>query len=71
MANGLSCKIITKNKETVEVEISEQKLTIPIKYFPNSFEAGEVLQIYFLEGGEGLTDKRLAKTILEEILNGK
>lgn len=70
--NSLKCKVIDKKEKRVEIEIEGQKVLVPLDCLPDSAQVGTVLQVYFLESETGLiTEKKLAKTILEEILNGK
>jgi len=67
----LTCKIIEKKGERAEIEINGQTLAVPSATLPDSAQAGTVFKIFFANPDEAIADKKLAKTILEEILNGK
>ena len=67
----LTCKIIKKEGETAEVEINGQALTVPAATLPDSAPVGTFYNIFLINPDEAIADKKLAKTILEEILNGK
>ncbi len=55
-----------------EIEIEGQKLTVPSELLPANLEVGSLLNLYFTYSQDGiLQEKKLAKAILEEILNGK
>ena len=69
--NSLDCKILAKSGDRAEVEIASQKLAVPVKYLPSSSQVGDTFLIFLFKKDEGLTDKKMAKAILEEILNGK
>jgi hypothetical protein len=69
---GLEAKVIAKNSKIAEIEIEGQKITLPSEYLPASVEIGESLNLYLTNSQEGiLQEKKLAKAILEEILNGQ
>lgn len=67
----LTCKIIKKEAETAEIEINGQILAVPAATLPDSTPPGKVFNIFLINPDEAIADKKLAKTILEEILNGK
>lgn len=70
--NGLVCKILAKKGKKAEIEIEGQKLIISAEYLPASVIVGEEIRLQFLQNGESqIQEKKLAKLILEEILNGK
>lgn len=72
LINGLSCKLISRKGHQAEIEIEGQKIVIPSEYLPSSISDGENCQLYFTSEEEGKTkEKKLARAILEEILNGK
>lgn len=66
----LTCKIIEKKGEKVLVEIENQIINLPLNFFPN-IENKKQFRLYLWDNEESLTNKNLAKTILEEMLNGK
>lgn len=74
---GLEVKIIAKKGKLAEIEIegpegASQKITIPAEILPANFEVGQTLNLYFMSSQEGtLQEKKLAKEILSEILNGE
>ena len=69
---GLEVKLVAKKDKIAEIEIGEQKITIPSEYLPSSVPVGSSLNLYFTQSQEGpLQEKKLAKAILEEILNGR
>lgn len=68
----MEAKVIAKKGKLVEIEIEGQKITIPQDFLPAELEVGKPLSLYFTNSQEGiLQEKKLAKAILEEILNGK
>ncbi len=70
--NYINCKILEKKGKKVEVEIEGQKVIVPQDIIPNTLSKDKTLKIIFLNSSESvITEKILAKTILEEILNGK
>jgi len=74
---GLEAKIIAKKGKIAEIEIegpegASQKISIPSDFLPANFEVGRLINLYFTNSTEGiLQEKKLAKEILSEILNGK
>lgn len=69
---GLEAKIIAKKGKNTEIEIEGQRIAVPSEYLPASFEVGSSLNLYLMNSQEGtLQEKKLAKEILSEILNGK
>ncbi len=70
--NNLKCKVVDKKDKRVEIEIEGQKVLVSLDCLPSSADIGKTFKIYFLDPEETeITEKKLAKTILEEILNGK
>jgi hypothetical protein len=75
---GLQVKVLAKNNKTAQIEIegpedgSKQKIEIPSIYLPGNVEVGKNLSLYLMDSNNAnLQEKKLAKAILEEILNGK
>lgn len=69
---GIEVKILRKNFETAQLEIEKQKIIINSKLLPETAKEGKSIKLYFLDSEEEVKkDKKLAKMILEEILNGK
>ena len=69
--NGLDCKIIKKEGKKAEVEINGQPVSISAELLPAKAKAGEIARLYFFAASDGeLLEKKIAKHILEEILNG-
>lgn len=69
---GLEVKLVGRKGKVTEIEIEGQKITVPSEYLPASAEIGSYLNLYLMNSQEGtLQEKKLAKSILEEILNGK
>jgi len=71
MPNNLKCKIIEKKGEKVLVEIDNQIITLPKESFPENLKINDEFHVNFWNGKTECQDKKLAKEILEEILNGK
>lgn len=70
--NGLTCKILAKKGKKAEIEIEGQKIIVLAEYLPAAIGVGEEIRLQFLPGTESqIQEKKLAKLILEEILNGK
>lgn len=70
--NHLICKIIEVKGDEVEVEIQKHKITLPKEYFPQTLTDKDEFQLFlFNPKYPNLNEKHLAKSILEEILNGK
>lgn len=53
------------------MEIEKQIITLPATSFPQKVKAGEQFHLSFWNSQNEVSDKNLAKNILEEILNGK
>ncbi len=53
------------------VEIENQIITLPESCFSENIQPGEQLHLYFWDDHIQIENKKLAKEILEEILNGK
>ena len=74
---GLEAKLVARKGKMAEIEIEgpngvNQKITVPSEYLPLSAEIGSSLNLYLMNSQEGtLQEKKLAKEILSEILNGK
>lgn len=69
---GLEAKIIAKKGKMAEIEIEGQKIAVPSEYLPLSAEIGSSLNLYLMNSQEGtVQEKKLAKEILDEILNGR
>ena len=70
--NGLICKVLEKEGKRVKIEVEGQSLEVPVEMLPKDIKEGEELKIFFLSSSQAsLQEKKLAKLILEEILNGK
>lgn len=70
--NGLEAKLLAKNGKIAEIEIEGQKVNINSEFLPQTLKVGESANLYFMSSKEaGADEKKLAKAILEEILNGK
>jgi len=70
--NGLICKVLEKEGKRVKIEVEGQSLEVPVEMLPKDIKEGEELKIFFLSSDQAsLQEKKLAKLILEEILNGK
>lgn len=68
---GLQAKVLAKKGKITDIEIEGQILSIPTDSLPR-FEVGQNIAIRFLADSEStLQEKKLAKSILEEILNGQ
>jgi len=69
---GIDCKLIKRNGDKAEVEIDGQKVIINHDNIPTTVSEGSNCQLYFLDAKESnIQEKKIAKSILEEILNGK
>lgn len=72
MKKVVEAKIIEKGESKTILEIEKQKLVLKSDDLPEESAKGEKLKAYFISPEEGVSsEKKLAKTILEEILNGK
>ena len=70
--NGLICKVLEKEGKRVKIEVEGQSLEVPVEMLPKDIKEGEELKIFFLSSDQAsLQEKKIAKLILEEILNGK
>ena len=70
--NHLTCKIIAIKGENVVIKIEEQVVTVSRKYFPEVLSEKNEFELFlFNPKYPNLNEKYLAKSILEEILNGK
>lgn len=68
----LNCKICAKHGDLLEVEIEGEKVNLPACVFPSGTKEKDQFQLYIHSNKyPTLDDKQLAKSILEEILNGK
>lgn len=68
---NLEAKIIAKEGEGVVLEIEKQKISLNADYLPEA-AVGAKIKLFFLNPEDAVTsDKKIAKIILEEILNGK
>ena len=74
---GLEAKLVGRKGKIAEIEIegpagASQKVSVPAEILPANSEVGQTLNLYFMNSQEGtLQEKKLAKAILEEILNGQ
>lgn len=69
---GLGAKLVGRKGKIAEIEIEGQKVSIPAEILPAHSEVGQTLNLYLMNSQEGtLQEKKLAKEILSEILNGK
>jgi len=70
--NGLICKVLEKKGKRVKIEVEGQQLEVSAYILPADVKEGQELKIFFLDTDQAsLQEKKLAKLILEEILNGK
>ena len=68
---GLEAKVLAKKGKITDIEIEGQTLTVPTDSLPK-VEVGENIVLHFLVASESSShEKKLAKAILEEILNGE
>ncbi len=69
--SGIECKVLKKIGKKAEIDVEGQTITISGEYLPKSLIEGQALKLYFLLPEEAaLQEKKLAKSILEQILNG-
>ena len=69
---GIDCKILKKEGKKAEVEIEGQPVSVSNELLPISSKTGETIRLYFFAASEGqIEEKKIAKHILNEILNGK
>lgn len=72
MTNHLTCKIVAVKGEMVEIQIEGQTITLSKKFFSEVLSEKDQFQLFlFNPKCPNLNEKQLAKSILEEILNGK
>lgn len=72
MIKGIDAKISKIGTEKSCLDIGKEKLTVDSKYLPTGVSNGANLKLYLINPEEGLLpEKKLAKIILEEILNGR
>ena len=70
--HGLTCKIIEKKGKRAKIEIEGQIIEVPIEIIPERTDEGAGIELFLLNAEQAsLQEKKLAKYILEEILNGK
>lgn len=67
---SLDVKVLESKEDKTVLEINKQKVTVSSSLLPAS-SSGAILKLYFFKENEVISEKKLAKTILEEILNGK
>ena len=70
MPKSINCKIIVSKPEKTEIEVEGQRLLVPTGSLPETGDK-KTLKLFFVNTDEAIPDKQIAKTILEEILNGK
>lgn len=69
---GIDCKILKKEGKIAQVEIEGQPVSVSSELLPISSKTGETIRLYFFDASSGeLEEKKIAKHILNEILNGK
>jgi hypothetical protein len=70
--NGLKAKLVEKKGKIAQIEIEGQKIEVAAEFLPPNVGIGGELRLYFSSADEGtISEKKLAKSILEEILNGR
>lgn len=68
---GLEAKIVAKKGKITEIEIEGQIVSVPTESLPR-VNVSESVVLHFLGDEESTSsEKKLAKAILEEILNGQ
>lgn len=68
----LNCKICAVHEDLIVVEIEGQKIKLPASVFPANVKEKEEFKLYLHSNKyPAIDDKQLAKSILEEVLNGK
>lgn len=68
----LTCKIGAILGDEVEVEIEGRKVQLPKSSFPSNIKEKDQFQLFLYSSkNPGVQDKDLAKSLLEEILNGE
>lgn len=74
---GLQAKVLAKNNKIAEIEIegpegAKQKISLAVEYLPANIDVGGTISLFFMDSANSsLEEKKLAKAILEEILNGQ
>lgn len=69
---SIEAKIVEISEEKTLLEIEKQRLSVNLSRLPKKALKGDKIKLYFLNPEEMVSsDKKLAKIILEEILNGK
>ncbi len=69
--NGIPCKVLEKQGKKATIEIDGQKIIIASDLLPERVMAGSLIKLFFLNPEEAsIQEKKLAKSILEQILNG-
>lgn len=72
MSNGLVCKITEIKDKLAVLEIDGQKIEVKKEELPASASVGAEFNVFLLEKEQRtIKEKKLAKEILEEILNGE
>lgn len=72
MQKGIEAKIVEKGETKSLLEVAKQRLILDSVLLPEKAAQGAKIKLYFLLDEEVVTsEKKLAKIILEEILNGK
>ncbi len=69
--NGIDCKILKKEGKKATIEIEGQELIVENELLPLNIGVGESIKLHFLKNTEADgAQKKIAQSILEEILNG-
>lgn len=68
---GIEARIREIGEEKTLLEIENQRLVLSSGCLPEKSLKGGKLKLYLVNSEEGVSEKKLAKIILEEILNGK
>jgi len=72
MGKGIEAIIVEISEEKTILEVNKQRLILDKSCLPDGVKKGAKIKLYFLNPeGAISSEKKLAKTILEEILNGK
>lgn len=72
MIKGIDAKISEIGTEKTLLDVGKEKLVVDSKYLPTGVSNGTAIKLYLVNPEEGLLpEKKLAKLVLEEILNGK
>jgi len=68
---GLTAKIVEKKGKITQIEIEGQALCVPTEFLPEKVVAQDEVKIYFSTAADAtVSEKQLAKSILEQIMNG-